>query len=103
MNTTAFGRVLVMLVTGSTLRYGGGNNLTWICRTRPNGTYFKSNYGRSAPLGISTVTEATALSFYLFHSNAVEKYNCGFSPLSYLKLRVIRFNFGRWIEKSVKL
>jgi hypothetical protein len=33
-----------------------------IHRTRPKGTYFKSNYGRWAPLVIFRGTEATALS-----------------------------------------
>jgi hypothetical protein len=41
--------------------------------------YFKSNYGRWAPLGISKDIEATALSsksigFHLGQLNAVEKY-----------------------------
>jgi hypothetical protein len=45
-------------------------NLLWflmvfdlrIDETRPNGMYFKSSYGRWAPLNISVVTEAMALS-----------------------------------------
>jgi len=49
-----------------------GMHLTW-----PNGTYFKPNYGRWAPLVIYKGTEAAALSsksigHHLAHSNAVE-------------------------------
>jgi hypothetical protein len=47
-------------------------------RMRTNGAYFKSNYGRWAPLDIFKGTKATALSskstrFHLCHFNAVEK------------------------------
>jgi hypothetical protein len=50
-----------------------------IHRTRPNGTYFKSNYGRWAPFGISKGNEATALCsksiltrLHHFHLNGVD-------------------------------
>jgi hypothetical protein len=45
---------------------------------QPNGTYFKSNYGRWAPSAMHEGAEATALSskstrLHLGHFNAVEK------------------------------
>jgi hypothetical protein len=70
--------------------------------TRPNSTYFKSSYGRWAPLVIYKGTEETALSsnsirLHLGHLKAVGKFRKFgfFRPLSSVKPRV--FRFGAWL------
>jgi len=76
---------------------------------QPNGKYFKSNYGRCAPLVIYIGTEATALSsksirLRLGHLNAVEQmFKClRFCPLSSVKPRVYFEETNKQITKDAQ-
>jgi hypothetical protein len=63
--------------------------------TQPNGTYFKSNYGRWAPLVIYKYTEATALSsksirLHLGHLQRTKRRTRGFVKLNGQNAKILK-------------